>query len=148
MRTIMQDFSSGVRMLRASPAFTLAAAVCVALGIGATTAIFSVVNAVILRPLPYQKPEQLVRLYTEFSNFPKGGLPRFWTSPPEFDDLKRDLQSWQSIEAWAMGGANVSGGGSSEPMRITATYVTGGLMESLGVAPVLGRLTTARDAER
>ena len=147
MGATLQDFRYAVRMLLASPGFTLAAVLCVALGIGATTAIFSVVNSVILRPLPYPTPEQLVRLYTEFPTFPKGGLKRFWTSPPEYYDLKRDLRSWQSLEAWSTTGANLAGGGSSQPMRITATYVTGGLLAALRVEPVLGRWTTPRDDE-
>jgi len=147
MGASLQDFRYAVRMLLASPGFTIAAVLCVALGIGATTAIFSVVNSVILRPLPYPAPEQLVRLYTEFPTFPKGGLKRFWTSPPEYYDLKRDLRSWQSLEAWSTTGANLAGGGSSQPIRITATYVTGGLLAALRVEPVLGRWTTTRDDE-
>jgi hypothetical protein len=71
-------------MLVKNPGFTLAAILCLALGIGATTAIFSVVNAVLLRPLAYRQPEKLVRVYTEFPTFPNGGLHRFWTSAPEF----------------------------------------------------------------
>jgi putative ABC transport system permease protein len=66
---------------------------CLTLGIGATTGIFSVVNAVLLRPLGYRQPERLVRIYTEFPTFPNGGLRRFWTSAPEFLDLRRELQS-------------------------------------------------------
>jgi predicted permease len=148
MNSLMQDPRYGLRVLRANPAFTITAALCVALGIGATTAIFSVVNAVILRPLPYQKPEQLVRLYTEFPTFPNGGLKRFWTSPPEFADLKRDLHSWQYLDAWNTTGANLAGGGSGEPMRVTITAVTGGLLEATGVTPVLGRWINMKDDER
>src|SRR2546426_8722879 len=117
MGASLQDFRYAVRMLLASPGFTLAAVLCVALGIGATTAIFSVVNSVILRPLPYPTPEQLVRLYTEFPTFPKGGLKRFWTSPPEYYDLKRDLRSLQSLEAWSTTGANLAGGGAGAALR-------------------------------
>ena len=58
------------------------------------------VNAVLLRPLPYSHPEQFVRVYTEFPTFPNGGLPRFWTSAPEFFDLRRDTHSWATLDAW------------------------------------------------
>jgi predicted permease len=143
MQTLLQDLRYGVRILTRSPAFTVAAVLCLALGIGATTAIFSVVNAVILRPLPYVAPEQLVRIYTEFPTFPNGGLRRFWVSPPEYQDLKRDLKSWESIEGWTNGGVNLSGG--TESIRITASSVTGGLLSSLGTAPLLGRLPTPAD---
>ncbi|MEO8128181.1 MAG: ABC transporter permease [Bryobacteraceae bacterium] len=143
MQTLVQDFRYALRLLKRSPGFAAAAVMCLALGIGATTAIFSVVNAVILRPLPYAAPEQLVRIYTEFPTFPNGGLRRFWVSPPEYVDLKRDLKSWESIGGWTNSGVNFSGG--NEPIRVTASNVTGGLLTSLGVAPLLGRLPTAAD---
>jgi len=143
MQTLLQDLRYGVRILTRSPGFTAAAVLCLALGIGATTAIFSVVNAVILRPLPYSAPQQLVRIYTEFPTFPNGGLRRFWVSPPEYLDLKRDLKSWESIDGWTNSGVNLSGG--TEPIRVTASNVTGGLLSSLGTAPLLGRLPTAAD---
>ena len=74
---------------------------------------FSLVNAVLLRPLHYRDPDRLVRLYTEFPNFPNGGLRRFWTSAPEWDELSRELQSFSSLDAWASGGVNLSA--SQEP---------------------------------
>src|SRR5215471_9943107 len=145
MRLIWQDVSYGVRMLRSNLGFTLAAVLCLALGIGATTAIFSVVSAVLLKPLPYRNPDRLVRVYTEFPTFPKGGLLKFWTSPPEYDELKRGLKSWEALEAWVAGGANVSGGGTSEPIRVNTANVTGGLLQMLGVPPVAGRSLAAED---
>jgi putative ABC transport system permease protein len=145
MPVVWQDIRYGAHMLRSNPGFTAAAVVCMALGIGATTAIFSVVDAVLLKPLPYRNPERLVRLYTEFPTFPKGGLRRFWTSPPEYDELKRELKSWDALEAWTVAGANLSGGGTSEPIRVPVTNVTGGMLQMLGVAPTLGRLLTPED---
>jgi putative ABC transport system permease protein len=123
--------------------FTTAAVLCLMLGIGATTGIFTVVNAVLLQPLPYSHPEQLVRVYTEFPTFPNGGLHRFWTSGPEIIDLKRDTHSWASLDAWISGGANLAG--TTEPVRVTAAYLGGGLLETLGVAPVAGRLIAQSD---
>jgi len=87
METLLQDFQFAVRMMRKNLGFTTAAVLCLMLGIGATTGIFTVVNAVLLQPLPYSHPEQLIRVYTEFPTFPNGGLHRFWTSGPEFQDL-------------------------------------------------------------
>ena len=80
METFWQDLQFAARMMRKNFGFTVAAVLCLMLGIGATTGIFTVVNAVLLRPLPYAHPEQLLRVYTEFPTFPNGGLPRFWTS--------------------------------------------------------------------
>ena len=133
----------GLRMLARNPGFTMAAVVCLALGIGATTAIFSVVNAVLLRPLPYAHPDRLVRVFTEFPNFPNGGLRHFWVSPPEYVELKRDAQSFDDVEGWANFGANLAG--TSEPVRATVGYVTGGLLTMLGVAPARGRVLSAAD---
>src|SRR4029077_10907335 len=89
------DLRHAARMLVKNPGFTTAAVLCLMLGIGATTGIFSVVNAVLLRPLPYAHPDRLVRIYTEFPTWPNGGLRKFWTSAPEFFDLRRDLKSWR-----------------------------------------------------
>jgi predicted permease len=130
-------------MMRKNLGFTAAAVLCLMLGIGATTGIFTVVNAVLLRPLPYSHPEQLIRVYTEFPTFPNGGLPRFWTSAPEFFDLRRDTHSWASLDAWQTGGTNL--GGANQPVRVTAALVSGGMLETLGVAPISGRLISAAD---
>src|SRR5262247_602532 len=117
MYLIWQDIRYGIRMLRSNIGFTVAAVICLALGIGATTAIFSVVNAVLLRPLPYVQPQRLVKIYSEFGNFPGGGLRRFWLSAPEYLDLKRDTKSWESLDGWVNGGANLTG--QSQPVRVT-----------------------------
>ncbi len=143
MQTFFQDVRYGFRTLAASPGFTIAALLCLALGIGATTAIFSVVNAVVLRPLLYKNPDGLARLYTEFPKFGTHPLLKFWTSPPEFADLQRDLQSWETIEAFALNGANISG--ANEPVRVTVSQVTGGLMNMLGIQPAQGRLLQPAD---
>jgi putative ABC transport system permease protein len=143
MQTVLNDLRYGARILVRNPGFALAAVVCLALGIGATTAIFSVVNAVLLRPLPYVQPQRLVKIYSEFGNFPGGGLRRFWVSAPEYLDLKRDTKSWESLDGWVNGGANLTG--QSQPVRVTASFITGGLLKSLGVAPVLGRIITPED---
>ena len=143
MRTFRQDLIFALRMMRKNLGFTAAAVLCLMLGIGATTGIFTVVNAVLLQPLPYAHPEQLVRVYTEFPTFPNGGLPRFWTSAPEFFDLRRDTHSWASLDAWQTGGTNL--GGKNQPVRVMAASVSGGLMESLGVAPLSGRSISPAD---
>jgi putative ABC transport system permease protein len=143
VNTLWMDLRHAARMLVKNPGFTLAAVLCLALGIGATTAIFSVVNAVLLRPLAYRQPEKLVRVYTEFPTFPNGGLRRFWTSAPEFLDLRRDTNSWESLDAWSNDGATIAG--LIQPVRVTASFLSGGMLRSLGVQPVIGRLITPAD---
>ena len=143
MDNFWMDLRHAVRMLRKNPSFTIAAVLCLALGIGATTGIFSVINAVLLRPLAYKQPERLVRVYTEFPTFPNGGLRKFWTSPPEFFDLKRDTKSWETLDAWVNGGTNVAG--LTQPVRVTASSVSGGMLNSLGVSPAMGRLISPAD---
>lgn len=141
------DLRFAARQLRNSPGFTAAALACLGLGIGATTAIFSVVNAVVLRPLPYKDPAQLMRLYSEFPTFPKGGLRKFWISPPEFRDLRRDNRSYSSLDAWQSNTGNLAGAG-ADPLRVNVAQVSGGMMRSLGVAPLMGRyLEDAEDKE-
>jgi predicted permease len=143
MDNFLLDLRHAVRMLLKNPGFAAAAVLCLTLGIGATTGIFSVVNAVLLRPLGYKQPDRLVRVYTEFPTFPNGGLRRFWTSAPEFLDLRRDLKSWESIDAWINSGSNIAG--IAQPARVTASFVSGGMLNSLGVSPTMGRLITPAD---
>lgn len=143
METFLQDLRYAIRVLRKNPGFSLAAILCISLGIGATTGIFSVVNSVLLQPLPYVHPEQLARVYSEFPTFPNGGLHRFVISAPEFLDLRINTRSWQTLDAWSTGGANIAG--DIEPVRITAASVSGSMLGTLGIAPVVGRLISPSD---
>ena len=143
MGSFRQNIRYAVRMLVRNPGFSAAAVLCLALGIGATTAIFSVVNAVLLRQLPYAHSARLVRVFTEFPTFPNGGLRHFWVSPPEYFDLKQDIAAFDALEGWANRGVNLAG--ASEPVRATASYVTGGMLPMLGVPPTLGRVLTPDD---
>jgi putative ABC transport system permease protein len=143
MGTIWQDLRFGIRMLVLKPGFTAVAVLTLGLGIGANTAIFSVVYGVVVKPLAYQQPDQLARIYSEFPAFPGGGLRRFWISGPEFFDLRRDSQSWQTLDIWFNGGANLTG--SVDPIRVNACFVSGSLLQSLGVSPLAGRLITPED---
>ena len=142
----MRDLQYAFRALRKNPALAIAAIICLALGIGANTAIFTVVNAVVLRPLAFKDPERLVRVYTEFPTYgSSGGFRKFWMSTPELLDLRRITTSWESLEAYTTTGVNLAGG--PEPIRVTAANVTGGAMPMLGVAPQFGRTLTAEDGK-
>jgi putative ABC transport system permease protein len=143
MGAFRQNLRYASRLLLKNPAFTAAAVLCLALGIGATTAIFSVVHAVLLRQLPYRNADRLVRVFTEFPTFPNGGLIHFWVSPPEYLDLRRDLSSFEAMEAWVIQGANLAG--ADQPVRATMAFVTGGMLPMLGVAPDRGRLLSEDD---
>src|ERR1041385_8269917 len=140
MQTFLQDLKYALRMLKKNPAFTTVAILTLAIGIGANSAIFSVVNSVLLRPLPYRQPGQLVRVYSEF---PTMQLQKFWLSPPELFDIQHDAKSWEAIGAWAPGGRNV--GTESEPLRVTSAAVTRSLIEVLGVQPERGRNFTEEE---
>lgn len=143
MTSILQNVRYGLRILARNPGFTTLAVLCLALGIGATTAIFSVVDAVLLRPLPYSNARRMVRIFTEFPTMSNGGLHHFWVSEPEYLDLKRDIFSFDTIEHWADNGVNLAG--TSEPVRATASYVSGGMLPMLGVSPLIGRLLSPDD---
>jgi putative ABC transport system permease protein len=140
----LSDLKHALLALYKSPGFTLIAVLTLSLGIGATTAIFSVLNAVLLRPLPYAQPEQLVRLYSEFPTFADGGLRRFQLAYPEYVELRDAATSWESIDLWLTTGVNLDAG---TPTRANASFITGGMMQSLGAQPVLGRTITRQDAE-
>jgi putative ABC transport system permease protein len=134
MQTFLQDLKYALRMLKKNPAFTAVAILTLAVGIGANSAIFSVVNSVLLRPLPYRQPGQLVRVYSEF---PTMQLRKFWLSPPELVDIQREAKSWEAIGAWAPGGLNV--GTQNEPLRVTSAAITRSMIDVLGVQPERGR---------
>jgi putative ABC transport system permease protein len=140
MQTFLQDLKYALRMLKKNPAFTAVAILTLAVGIGANSAIFSVVNSVLLRPLPFREPGQLVRVYSEF---PTMQLQKFWLSAPELLDIQREAKSWEAIGAWAPGGQNV--GTESEPLRVTSAAITRSLIDVLGVPPERGRNFTEEE---
>jgi len=135
MASLWLDLRYALRMLVKSPGLTAVLIITLALGIGASTTIFSVVSSVVLRPLPYQQPDRLVRVYTEFAG--KLALKRFWISVPELDDLTRACRSCESVAGWTRGSASISGG--DRPVRVDAALATHQLLPMLGVRPLLGR---------
>jgi putative ABC transport system permease protein len=134
METLFRDVRYGFRGLWKRPAFTIIALIALALGIGANTAIFSLVNAVVLRPLPYPDPDGLVWVW---GNFPGGN--RASVSPPDYLDFRNQNKSFEQFAATVSitAPATLTGGG--EPERLTASVVTGNYFQALGVTPLLGR---------
>ena len=144
MDTLAQDIRYAFRMLAHNRAFAAVAILALALGIGANTAIFSVVNAVLLKPLPYSQPEKLVKIYGQFVGI---GIPdnRNNISPPEFTDIQRLNKSFTSIAAMAGANANLTGTG--QPERVEAAVVTPSFFPILGVNAQIGRVFTADEAK-
>jgi len=134
MRNLWQDLRYGARMLRKNPGFTLIAVVTLALGIGANTAIFSVVNAVLLRPLQYADPDRLVQVW---QNFPQSGANQVTVSAPEFLDYKDQNRVFERIAAFRPQGFTLTGG--AEPELIFGIRISADLFPALGVTPALGR---------
>src|SRR5262245_19247197 len=138
-----QDLRYGARMLLKRPGFTLVAVVTLSLGIGANTAIFSVVNAVLLRPLPYAEPERLVWLWGNV----RGGTNRASVSPLDFLDYREQSRSFEQLGAFFSPGivVNLTGGG--EPERLRGSAVTANYFDLFGVKPAFGRAFLAEDEE-
>ncbi len=134
MGTLLHDVRYGWRALRARPGFTLVAVVALALGIGANTAIFSVVYAVLLRPLSYPAPARLVWLWE--SN-PGSGIKNEPTSIPNFRDWRSQNQSFEELTGWARTMVVLNGDG--EPERLPGAAVVGNFFTTFGVPPILGR---------
>ncbi len=132
---LRQDLRHAIRSLLRSPAYTAVTILTLALGIGANTAIFSIVNGVILRPLPYPKPEQLMYLTTQFPAF---GFEQFWVSPPEYFEFREINQSFSAVGAFTTGEVNLTAG--NRPLRVRSASVDDGLLTALGVQPEMGRL--------
>jgi predicted permease len=138
MTSLSQDIRYGWRALCKSPGFSAVAVLVLALGIGANTAIFSVVNAVLLRPLPFDQPDQLVRLYhvPPQASFP--GIPLFPVSPANFLDWRSQGQSFDGMSAYGFGRYTLTGQGQAESIRMVAA--THGLFSVLHAEPLLGRV--------
>src|SRR3954452_7291501 len=134
------DLVYAIRSLRKKPLFTTAAVLTLALGIGANSAIFTVVNAVLLRPLPYPAPDRLMMLWT--SN-PRQGFDKDVSAYPNFDDWRRQSTSFERIAAYT--GANFALTEAGDPVQIRGAMVTPGFFETLGVPPALGRAFDARE---
>ncbi len=142
LETLVQDVRFAWRTLRRSPGFAAGAVCTLALGIGANTAIFSVINGVILRPLPYRDPSRLVAVQEQLR---KTG-ENFAFSYPDFLDCKRASHSFESIAAWRNKGINITSPG--EPEYMSARQVSAGFLSVLGIRPVLGREFRPEDDRR
>ncbi len=133
MDTLAQDLRYAVRTLLKRPGFAAVAMLTLALGIGANTAIFSVVHAVLLRPLPYPEPDELVQV----RQVDEAGTPQLNVSYPNYADLRDASRSFEAMGAYGSYTATVSAG--TEAVRVDAATVTAGFFEALGVAPARGR---------
>lgn len=140
MDTLWQDFRYGVRMLTRSPGFTAVAVIVLALGIGANTAVFSVVNATLLRPLPFKDPHRLVGVYKIQL---QKGLTFSQLSPVDFGYLRDHSQVFEQIAALLFFSFNLTGSG--EPEQIGGAFVSADFFPLLGVQPLLGRFFLAEE---
>ena len=138
IETLWYDFRFAWRMLRRSPGFTVVALLTLALGIGANTAIFSVVNAVLLRPFAYPHSDRLVGLSES-----EPGLPLMYISMPDLDDWRARNTVFESLEGFR--GANAALTGQGDPQRLEIRQVSAGFFPMLGIRPILGRPFTADD---
>jgi len=145
MRILWQDMRYGARTLVKHPGFTAVVVLALALGIGANTAIFSVVNAVLLRPLPYKNAERLVSLYSQNTSNAEANLTdRPPLSYPDFRDYKEQAQTLQYVAAYRQIGTSLVSGG-DEPARVLGADVSAELFPMLGVEPLIGRVFTPEE---
>jgi predicted permease len=144
METLLSDVKFGFRLIIKNPVFSLVIVIALALGIGANTAIFSVLNAVLLKPLPYDESEQLVMMWQRFTGI---GVPKDqnWTSPPEFNDVRRLQSSFSDIAAMQATSFTILVG--ERPERILGQFVSPSFFTLLRVEPFLGR-TFSSDEEQ
>src|SRR5437016_9210746 len=138
LETLLQDLRFAFRMLRKSPGFTAIAVLTLALGIGASTSIFSVVDAVLLRPLPYPRPEQIVRIWEQTPSGHQSNL-----AGPNFEDFRAQNNTFASLAEYTYGLSSIAGG--SEPARVNVSAVSRDFCKSLGVEPFLGRTFVAEE---
>lgn len=135
MGTLIQDLRYAFRMLAKNPGFTAVAVLTLALGIGANTAIFSVVDAVLLRPLPYHESDRLVTIFE--SNAPNDLASRNAVAPGNFLDWRKQNHVFEQIGAVSLPGFNITG--TDHPERVTGAAISAGMLRMLGLRPALGR---------
>jgi putative ABC transport system permease protein len=140
MGTSLQDVRYGLRLLVKKPTFTIVAVLTLALGVGANTAIFSIVNAVLLRSLPFRDPDRLVRIY--FNN-PGVGLRGVRFSVPEFDDLRTQTNVFEDVSVIVYGPTNLTG--AKQPEHLEMMEASPNYFSMLGATPELGRLFGHQD---
>src|SRR5208282_2717048 len=133
---LWQDLRFGLRMLAKNPGFTAVAALTLALGIGGTVVVFSLLDAVLLRPLPYPQPDRLFRVFPSDMEA---------SSYPDFRDWQRQSRTFESMAAYEELPFNLTG--TAEPERLDGSAITPGFFATLGIRPVLGREFTGDDDE-
>jgi predicted permease len=143
--TLSNDLTYGVRRLLKSPGFSCAAIVILGLGIGANAAIFSIVNAVVLQPLPYPDASRVVRIWHTPPAQQFGGVPRFSVSPANYFDWKAGVTTFAHMAIY--GGVPATLVGHGEPVALRATAVTGEFFQTLGASPLRGRLLETGDED-
>ena len=141
MDSLLQDLRFGARALSRNPGFTAVALLILALGIGANASIFSVLNGVLFRPLPWAEPDRAVMIWSRWTAFDKT-----WVSDGEVNDYRTRARTVTEIAAWSDNPVNLTGDG--EPERVSASAVTANLFSTLGVAPFRGRVFTEADGPR
>ena len=141
MQNFTQDIRFSVRSFLKNPGFTMVAVLTLALGIGANTAIFTVVQNVLLRPLPYPKPEQLVGIWNTYPP----SVPRAALSPGDYDDWRREAKSFSEMGGYAEISKGVNLAGDGEPQRVLVGYASSSLFPMLGARAVAGRLFTPEE---
>ena len=137
----LQDLRYGLRRLAKSPGFTVVAILTLALGIGANTAIFSVVNGVLINPLPFRNADRIVSVFQNLPDFPEGSI-----SYPNFLDWQRDNRSFESMAAYRWANGTITGAG--QPENVPARSISAAFFPILGVNPILGRNFNAEDDRR
>lgn len=140
MQKLLKDFRLGARSLLKTRGLTAVLVLALVLGIGANTAIFSVVNTILLRPLEFKDPERLLLIR---DNFVKQGLENVWLSPAEYLDIKQQNQVFEDVAAFATVNYNLTESG--DPERIEGLRVTSSLFPLLGIGPLRGNVFTAED---
>ena len=140
------DLRIAIRHLLKTPGFTATAVLMLALGIGATTAIFSVVEGVLLRPLPFPHSERLVSLADILQGADVGGNGEAWVTAPDIQAYTRDTHSFESLGGYIQTGYELSGVG--EPAQVNGSRVSGGVFPALGVAPLMGRFFTQQEDDQ
>ncbi|HWA56181.1 MAG TPA: ABC transporter permease, partial [Gemmatimonadales bacterium] len=139
---LRQDITVGLRALRRTPGFTLVALLTLAIGIGANSAVFSVVRSVLLRPLPYPEPDQLVQVWSDYRE-QSGRTEPEWLTPPDFADWRDQNRTFAAMAAYDGWGPDLTGEG--DPVSLPGLAVSGNYFALLGVSPAIGRTLTAAD---